>query len=277
MVSLFGSGTRRHLGIPTVDHDGSASDESVQHDDDDAVATAVELYDDESVLHVLPASEPIPDDAADHTSLYPMATVRPVPLQSRASTHGHAQDATTLSSLGLPEHLMPPDGGGLPELLALLDLLPSPKLPAYRHGDEILVLTFGPHSASAEQVTSSVTTEFAAAGHPVGHATVRVEPWPTARELSTDRATSTDAGGPTARHRPRSVLLRTSPDCPPPTAYRICRSVPGVRLDLWGVRTADRPAAALAWGAPVAFIDGRPARSELWAAILADRLAGGVH
>ena len=273
MVSLFGSGTRRHLTAPAVDDTGSSSDDASGADvgSGNGMAAAVELYEEDSVLHVLPASDPIAHDE-DDAPHYPMATVRPVPLQSRGST-GRAPNTATLSSLGLPEHLLPPDGGGLAELLALLDLLPSPKLPAYRHGDEILVLTFGPHSTSAEQVATSITTEFAEAGHPVGHATVRVEPWPSARELPASRATSSDA----TRGRPRSVLLRTSPDCPPSTAYRICRSVPGVRLDLWGVRTADRPAAALAWGAPVAFIDGRPARSELWAAILADRLAGGVH
>ena len=272
MVSLFGSGARRHLASAALDDAGSSNGDSSGAGGGNGVATAVELYDEqESVLHVLPASDPIHHDEDDGPH-YPMATVRPVPLQSRGSTPGRAHDATLLS-LGLPEHLLPPDGGGLAELLALLDLLPSPKLPAYRHGDEILVLTFGPHSTSAEQVATSITTEFAGAGHPVGHATVRVEPWPSALEFAASRTTS----GQSASGRPRSVLLRTSPDCPPSTAYRICRSVPGVRLDLWGVRTADRPAAALAWGAPVAFIDGRPAGSELWAAILADRLAGGVH
>ena len=274
MVSLFGSGTRRHLAAQDVDDTGTSDGDATGAHASNGAATAVELYDEaDSVLHVLPASDPVPHDEVE-ASQYPMATVRPVPLQSRASTHGRAPDSTTMSSLGLPEHLLPPEGGGLAELLALLDLLPAPKLPAYRHGDEILVLTFGPHSSSAEQVVTSITTEFAAAGHPVGHATVRVEPWPSAHELTDGRATSAGTRG---AGRPRSVLLRTSPDCPPSTAYRICRSVPGIRLDLWGVRTADRPAAALAWGAPVAFIDGRPARSELWAAILADRLAGGVH
>ena len=277
MVSLFGSGTRRHLAVTTVDDDGSASDDSVEHDGREGSA-AVELYDDaDTVLHVLPASDPVAHEVEQQAFHYPMATVRPVPLQSRASTPGRASDAATLSSLGLPEHLTPSDGGGLPELLTLLDLLPNSRMPTFRHGDEILVLTTGLHSSSAEQVATSVIAEFAAAGQPVGHATVRVESWPTAREVSTLRTASTDSRGSKGGGRPRSILLRTSPDCSPPTAYRICRSVPGIRLDLWGVQSAERPAAPLAWGAPVAFIDGRPAHSELWAAILADRLAGGVH
>ncbi len=276
MVSLFGNGTRRHLDASPTDGPDALGDPTPTG----PTATAVELYDDpEPRLHVLPATEQGPHDADGDEPHFPMATVRPVPMQSRASVPGRPPDAATLAALGLPEHLMPPERGGLPELLALLDLLPTPKLPTYRHGDEVLVLTFGPHTSSTEQVVSSITTEFAAAGHPVDQATVRVEPWPAARESGARESGAGSANGAEAggRGRPRSVLLRTSPDCPPATAYRICRSVPGVLLDLWGVRTADRPAAALAWGAPVAFVDGRPARSELWAAILADRLAGGVR
>ena len=80
MVSLFGSGTRRHLAAQVLDEPGS-NGASPGHDGGAPTATAVELYDDaESTLHVLPAADPIDHDADDDVSShYPMATVRPSP------------------------------------------------------------------------------------------------------------------------------------------------------------------------------------------------------
>lgn len=222
---------------------------------------------------------PEPGDGMVHVRAVPVAATtdrcvgaRAVPAEAgthRSGTGG----ARRLADLGLPAHLVPPDGGLFP-LVTLLESLPPSRLPVLRDGDDVAVVAL--ESGADDEPATRVADELDAAGQPVAEDHLHVLAWPADADPRRARHAVDDLVATLASLRPRLVLLRTTPDCPPTIAFTACRAMPAAQLDLHGVQRSHRPASPLGWGAPVAFLDGRRAWPALIAAVLADHLVGGI-
>ncbi|HTN99912.1 MAG TPA: hypothetical protein VL068_04485 [Microthrixaceae bacterium] len=273
MTKFFGSG--HHWALSTSRTDDNELDFSgdLVHSSAEAGAISsgvVELFggeDDVVKVRALPAVHG--DDVTDE---YRAECTRPTALVLPTEGPRSMRKSPTLASLGLPEYLTPPDGD-LYSLLSLLDSMPMPHLPALRPGDDVLVVTLGASYRDSDDVARRVESELADVGRLLDLASLRVEPWPEDLSGREERQAVAEISLAVAASRPRVVMLHTTPDCTPTRAYLACRSLPGVQLDLWGVIDAARPAAALSWGAPVAFVDGRPSTPDLWAAVCMSRFA----
>jgi hypothetical protein len=227
----------------------------------------------------------LPDDGPP--GALAVSWVGPDQVQGRSARHGDTRStvggpSVDLRGLGLPEHLLPPDGGVFP-LLALLEAMPQARLPSLRAGDDVVVVTVDPHfvgrcdpdaALSPEAVAAEVAQALGDSGLNIDPAHVCVMAWPCDDDHR--RTTRAELVEEVRARRARLEFLFTEPDCPPTTAYAACRSLPSTQLYLTGVLRSRRPAAPLGWGAPVAFVDGRRAWPAVLAAVFADRLAGGV-
>ena len=212
----------------------------------------------------------LPMDDRDRVGVGRQLVPATAPRHRRRPTGGRA-----LIDLGLPEHLAPPDGGLFP-LLTLLESLPPSRLPALREQDHVAVVVLGdePRSTTTPDLVGDLLDE---AGHPVPAEHVHVVPWTVQDDRRRARRDADEVVARVDDLPARLVLLRTTPDCPPTTAYAACRRLPTAQLDLCDVQVSRRPAAPLGWGSPIAFVDGRRASAALIAAVLADHLAGGVR
>ncbi len=210
----------------------------------------------------------------------PPARRDPALRRQRPADRPDRPDQSDLRSIGLPEHLVPPEGG-IFALLSLLERTPSARLPSLRPGDEIAVVTVESNGnlgsvGDPAELLGDVRRSLAGNAADLDDDNVHLFTWP----AEVDDIGVNDAEAALVEQirslRARVEFLVIHPDCPGSIAYAACRALPTAQLYLTGVLAAERPAAPLSWGAPVAFVDGRPANPAVLAAILADRLAGGV-
>jgi len=258
---------------------------------DPARLTPERTNDPGDVVQLVGATTTTTDDAPGCWHVRPVTArepLRPSPparrdlslRRQRPSERPDQSEQSDLHSIGLPEHLVPPEGG-IFSLLSLLERLPSARLPALRPSDEIAVVTVASdgHRGSVLEPAELLTDIRRCL---TGHAAdlddddVHLFTWPTeADDIGVDDAEAALVQQVRSL-RARVELLVIHPDCAGPIAYAACRALPTAQLYLTGMLAAERPAAPLSWGAPVAFVDGRPANPAVLAAIFADRLAGGV-
>lgn len=185
-----------------------------------------------------------------------------------------------LRAIGLPDHLVPA-GGGVFALLSLLERTPSPRVPSLRPGDEIAVVTVEPDSqrgsiGDTAELLGDLRRSLAGHGAELDDDSLHLFTWPTEVDELGVTTAEVQLVAQLRSLRARLEFLVIHPDCPGPIAYAACRALPTAQLYLTGMLAAERPAAPLSWGAPVAFVDGRPANPAVLAAIFADRLAGGI-
>lgn len=204
---------------------------------------------------------------------------RPSPLARREPElrRQRSPEQPDLRGIGLPEHLVPPRGG-IFTLLSLLERAPAARLPTVRPGDKVAVVAVahpdGARGSVADtaELADDVRRALAGDDAELDEDNVHVFAWPGEEDPRAEAALVEAVRS----LRARLELLAVHPDCPGTTAYAACRSLPSAQLYLTGVLGAQRPAAPLGWGAPVAFVDGRRASPAVLAALFADRLAGGV-
>lgn len=236
---------------------------------------------DEVSIAVVPDPELEGDPTAPHVRLLPaMAGVddRRAAVPALPSVgyeqRSPARPVRRLADLGLPAHLTPPDGGLFP-LIALLEAVPAPKIPSLRSGDSVVVVTLDVPGCD-DDASPQVAEELELAGHPPADDQLQVLTWPTPDDPRRARRAVEDLLAEISAVNPRLTLLRTTPDASATSAYTACRAIPAVQLDLHHVQVSRHPAAALAWGAPIAFLDGRVSSPTLIAAVLVDHLSGGT-
>lgn len=215
----------------------------------------------------------------------PAETPRPSPAlrhepELRRHRPAEAPERVDLRGIGLPDHLVPPKGG-IFALLTQLERMPPPRLPSLRPGDEVAVVILQGSEAhrggsDPAAVGAEVRRALVGQGAELGDEQLHVFEWPVDDDPVTARRTESALVEQVRSLRARLEFIAVHPDCAATVAYAACRAMPGAQLYLTGVLGAQRPAAPLGWGAPVAFVDGRPASPAVLAAVLADRLAGGV-
>ena len=272
------------LGREPPDDEGADEDDgvgrpSVETEDDQPTTPAVHLL-------AEPPNAVVGRSRTGHVRAVPrpdLEGARGTTGLPRRGRSPHAPERSSLRELGLPDHLVPPEGGIFP-LLNLLERAPQPRLPKLRAGDEVLVVTVGCATAaraSARQpdpaaVAEETSRTFAAAGLDLPEDQVIALRWPQEDDEHRTVAAERALAASVAAQRARIELIRIEADCPPTVAYAVCRALPMAQLHLLDVLRAHRPAAPLGWGAPIAFLDGRRSSPAVIAAVLADRLAGGV-
>jgi hypothetical protein len=192
-----------------------------------------------------------------------------------------AGEQADLRSIGLPEHLVPPRGG-IFALLTQLERMPPARLPSLRPGDQVTVVAVrsgdGHRAPPGDRpsLAGDVRRVLGGLGTELEDDAVHLFDWPVEDDPIGAAAAEADLVERVRSLRARIDFVAVHPDCAATIAYAACRALPTAQLYLTGVLSAVQPAAPLGWGAPIAFVDGRPATPAVLAAVLADRLAGGV-